>query len=432
MNVELVGDEKNLEVYYRVNEGFFNIPSNVIEDLSGNDRDGALNGITIVEPDIKATVPFPTTETWTSHFTNNTPNTFTSTEVDTGTERITVTAHPYIVDERVQFTSTGTLPTGLSAGTKYFIRSPTANDFQVYTTASTAALDITGVGSGSHQVFRVFDTIQDLIDSGYTFVNEPCPLTAQFIAYYDTGIVIASTRIISTPTKTDLHNGTAITSTREIAIRKDQFSETFAPGDVNTTNDDITMTSHPFSLDDKVQFSTTGGLPDPLSAGTDYFVVNPNVNDFQVSLTIGGTAVNFTTQGTGTHTIFTPWTVLGDDDQFGTNFRYVRVTYDITATNQKAAMEATELFTTLRSKIKNDAGRVEVTSNPTSESFNVSFLDVTSINLTYESTASVAKIPVLDFDDVPGATGFDVHLFTTTGGDGSTVGEFVRWSARGF
>jgi hypothetical protein len=50
----------------------------------------------------------------------------------------------------------------------------------------------------------------------------------------------------------------------------------------------------------KVRFSTTGTMPAGLTAGIDYFVVNAGSSTFQVSSTLGGTPVNFTTNGTGT------------------------------------------------------------------------------------------------------------------------------------
>ena len=58
--------------------------------------------------------------------------------------------------------------------------------------------------------------------------------------------------------------------------------------------DRINFTAHPFLANDPVVFtSLTGGAG--LTAGTTYFVVNPTANDFQVSATSGGAAINFTT-----------------------------------------------------------------------------------------------------------------------------------------
>ena len=66
----------------------------------------------------------------------------------------------------------------------------------------------------------------------------------------------------------------------------------------NATNI-VNLTAHPLTNGDKVRF--VGGTPPAeLSTGTTYFVVNANANDFQVSLTAGGSAVAFTDDGTPT------------------------------------------------------------------------------------------------------------------------------------
>lgn len=58
--------------------------------------------------------------------------------------------------------------------------------------------------------------------------------------------------------------------------------------------DRINYTGHPFLANDPIVFpALTGGAG--LVAGTVYFVVNPTANDFQVSATSGGAAINFTT-----------------------------------------------------------------------------------------------------------------------------------------
>lgn len=53
-----------------------------------------------------------------------------------------------------------------------------------------------------------------------------------------------------------------------------------------------------------VCFNTTGTLPLPLLASTVYYVVSTATNTFQVALTVGGSAINTTTAGSGTHTAY--------------------------------------------------------------------------------------------------------------------------------
>src|SRR3990172_1060078 len=81
--------------------------------------------------------------------------------------------------------------------------------------------------------------------------------------------------------------------------------ETFTSANVNTTTNIITITGHPFSNNDVVEFSITTTIPAPLVAGTNYYVVGVSGNDFQVSSTLGGSAVDLTSGGSGTHTVKT-------------------------------------------------------------------------------------------------------------------------------
>ncbi|PDT55033.1 MULTISPECIES: hypothetical protein [Sinorhizobium] len=67
----------------------------------------------------------------------------------------------------------------------------------------------------------------------------------------------------------------------------------------------ITWASHGLAAGTPVKFSTTGALPTGLVAGTTYYVVNPNANDFQVAATPGGAAINTTGTQSGTHTATT-------------------------------------------------------------------------------------------------------------------------------
>lgn len=65
----------------------------------------------------------------------------------------------------------------------------------------------------------------------------------------------------------------------------------------------VNWASHPLSNGDRVIFSNSGGaMPTGLSDATVYFVVGDAANDFQVSLTLGGSAVTFSDDGSGTTT----------------------------------------------------------------------------------------------------------------------------------
>jgi len=66
----------------------------------------------------------------------------------------------------------------------------------------------------------------------------------------------------------------------------------------------ITVAASPLN-DTAVRFTTTGTLPSPLTNTTTYYVVNRSATTFNVSTIIGGSAINTSTAGSGTHTVTT-------------------------------------------------------------------------------------------------------------------------------
>ena len=91
------------------------------------------------------------------------------------------------------------------------------------------------------------------------------------------------------------------------------ITQTFVPGDVNTGTDEITIASHGF-IDGRIVYfsnSTPSNLPGGLTQNTKYYIKNATTNTFQVSLTNGGSAVNLTSGGIGTHTVSSNYNFSG-------------------------------------------------------------------------------------------------------------------------
>lgn len=80
---------------------------------------------------------------------------------------------------------------------------------------------------------------------------------------------------------------------------------TFAPSVVNTSNSQINIPAYGYAVDGwQVQFSSTGTLPAPLVAATNYYVKKVDNDHFTVYTDSGLTSqVTLTTQGSGTHTV---------------------------------------------------------------------------------------------------------------------------------
>lgn len=88
---------------------------------------------------------------------------------------------------------------------------------------------------------------------------------------------------------------------------------------VNTSTDVIAVTAHGYANGDMVIFRTASDgavLPSPLVPELIYYVVNKTTNDFQVSTTSGGGAVDITSAGSGTLEVWKNDAEQGIDEVF--------------------------------------------------------------------------------------------------------------------
>lgn len=87
----------------------------------------------------------------------------------------------------------------------------------------------------------------------------------------------------------------------------------------DSTTDICTKTSHGLYTGAIVRVSTSGALPNPLLAATDYFVIRVTANTFKLAASLpdaqAGTAIDLTTNGTGTQTV-TPTAIAGASIKF--------------------------------------------------------------------------------------------------------------------
>lgn len=71
---------------------------------------------------------------------------------------VSFTSHGLVEGDQIFFTTTGSLPTGITAYTEYFVKSPAANTFNISTTrtstAAGTAVNTSGSQSGTHTLWR--------------------------------------------------------------------------------------------------------------------------------------------------------------------------------------------------------------------------------------------------------------------------------------
>ncbi len=100
----------------------------------------------------------------------NTPSltnqTWTTSEVNTGTDAITFTAHNLKTDDPVKLTTSGTLPGGLGTNFVYYVIRVDADTIKFALTPGGSAVDLTSVGSGTGTLTK--------IDTGIKY-NETLP-----------------------------------------------------------------------------------------------------------------------------------------------------------------------------------------------------------------------------------------------------------------
>lgn len=63
---------------------------------------------------------------------------------------VTWTGHTFVANDPVYFTTTGALPTGITANTKYYVRNPATNTFEISATSGGASINTSGTQSGTH------------------------------------------------------------------------------------------------------------------------------------------------------------------------------------------------------------------------------------------------------------------------------------------
>lgn len=101
------------------------------------------------------------------------PFNFATTDVATGDDEITEASHGLLTGDKGQFTTTTTLPAGLSLATDYFAIFVTANTFKVATSLANAEagtqVDITDQGTGTHTF--TMDGIAVTTNDGFNTIN---------------------------------------------------------------------------------------------------------------------------------------------------------------------------------------------------------------------------------------------------------------------
>ena len=66
---------------------------------------------------------------------------------------VTFNSHGFAANQKVFFTTTGALPTGVVANTPYYVRNPSTNTFELSTVSGGSSLTTSGSQSGTHTLW---------------------------------------------------------------------------------------------------------------------------------------------------------------------------------------------------------------------------------------------------------------------------------------
>lgn len=103
-------------------------------------------------------------------------------------------------------------------------------------------------------------------------------------------------------------DGTAVLEATATGVTKHP-TQTFT---ADATTDRITCVDHGFQVGDQVVVASSTTLPGGLAASTRYFVTDVSPNAFKLESVPGGGAIDITSAGSGTHTIYVVGSVQYD------------------------------------------------------------------------------------------------------------------------
>lgn len=183
--------------------------------------------------------------------------------------------------------------------------------------------------SGPTGAFAFARSAQSLTQLAATPTVATSPLEVDSVRYLKAGSVVD---IYQAGTETLLYTLTvaSVDKALDTVVFNALDTLTFAASAITTATDIITVPSSTWTVTGlPVTFWQGTGLPAGLAQGTIYYIIRVSATEIKLATSranaLAGTAVNITTQGTGTHRItFTP--VFGNKDEFWKSGRKGKLT----------------------------------------------------------------------------------------------------------
>ena len=222
------------------------------------------------------------------------------------------------VGDDIYFATTGTLPGGLLTNQRYFIKTKSTNDITLSLADNTigAALDLTSAaGSGTHTVKSVYErsttyTTSQIDDLFFTqsadvlFIAHPDHKIAELKRLADTNWTLTDLTLKDGPYLPLNTEDTTLTVATSISSNSDRgLIATLEDTNIDASGNKFKIPNHGL-VDNSLVYFDGSDLPNGISASTDYHVISATLDEFQVSLSQGGSADTFTDAGTGTRKLY--------------------------------------------------------------------------------------------------------------------------------
>ena len=226
----------------------------------------------------------------------------TISSVNNSTNVITLAdASTLSVGDDIYFSSSGSLPNGLLANQRYFIKTKSSNDITLSLADNTigAAFDLsTASGSGTHTVQVPLEksttyTANQIDDLYFTqsadvlFIAHPEHKVAELKRLADTNWTLTDLTLKDGPYLPLNTEDTTLTVATDISADTDRgLISVLDNSSFDISNDKIKIPNH--GLVDNNYITITGTLPTGLSSGSEYYIISATLDDFELSLTSGG------------------------------------------------------------------------------------------------------------------------------------------------
>lgn len=227
-----------------------------------------------------------------------------------------------VVNTPVVFTTSGALPTGITAGTTYYVINPTASTFNVAATVGGTAINTSGTQSGvqtatfsSQYADALNITSNSKLSLNLPNIAETAIISAtaatgtinydvltQSVLYYTTAATGDWTLNIRGSSLSSLNSIMGIGQSLTLAFLVTNQTANAQTATITIATPAVfTVTTAPAN-GTPVSFSSTGALPTGLTTGTIYYVINSSGTTFNVAATVGGSAIATSGTQSGTQT----------------------------------------------------------------------------------------------------------------------------------